>query len=166
MKISMWILNDYLQEYHPVATIIDGSCSLRNVRILSESLSKSDSTVYLMNAGQYISGEYHKILCVHQRDMILLETDDMEEVFNKILDCFESYNYWDDQCQKLIQNNCTLDELMEASTSIVQDSVYVADSSHLLLSRIYPNRPVSYQSENKKKSISIKKRFGKREVYP
>ena len=47
MKLSMWILADWLKKYNPQINIKDGRRTLRNVRLLSENVKMESMDVYM-----------------------------------------------------------------------------------------------------------------------
>ena len=91
MRLSMWMLYDWLQAYDPQPRITDGSQVLRSARILSQDTAIEKQNVYIANAAEFISGERGKLICVHGQDMILVNSDDMEEVLNTVFDAFDYY---------------------------------------------------------------------------
>lgn len=60
MKLSMWILANWLKKYHPVAKIESGEPVLRSVRILTAEKKPEPHIVYLAPAKGYISSEPKK----------------------------------------------------------------------------------------------------------
>ena len=95
MRLSMWILNDWLKKYHPEPRILQGGQVLRSARILSNNTDIERQNVYLAAASEFISGEEDRVICVQGQDMILLNTDDVYEVFNAIQQMLEFYNEWE-----------------------------------------------------------------------
>ena len=117
MKLSMWIIYDFLKDMSPQAHITDGEPELTNVRILSDSSLTSPNHVYLTRAKEYIYGGKNNVICVHGKDMILLETEDVDMVFNRILDCFDYYDLWEEKCSKMIAQRCSLDVFLEQNAA-------------------------------------------------
>ena len=56
MRLSMWVLADWLKCYNPQIKIQDGRRTLRNVRLYSENQRMDASTVYLGAASDFIDG--------------------------------------------------------------------------------------------------------------
>lgn len=167
MKLSMWILYDYLLEFHPTAYITSGKPELRNVRILSDDVFSSCNNVYLARAGNYIDSESNKVICVHEQDMILLETEDIEMVFNRILDCFDFYNLWYDSCSDLIKEGGTLQTLMEKAKEVFPCSMYIVDNSHTLLAYFSGKYPSSEKlTEQQINEIAFEKKSEKEGSIP
>ena len=86
MKLSMWMLADWLREYRPQLRIREGKRVLRNVRLFSSDMRMEAMDAYVGPMGDFIDGEGSQVICVHGHDMILLETEDINQIFNEILD--------------------------------------------------------------------------------
>ena len=92
VKLSLWIIREHLLQYHPRTSIQSGRMELTGVRILADTPVRTASNLYLARAQEFIDGETNRVICVHKQDWILLETEDMDQVFNEIMDCFDFYN--------------------------------------------------------------------------
>ena len=108
----MWILYDGLQQFHPIASISDGSMCLEGVRFFSDNIAYEDMYVYVVQ--QDFSNE---ILLINRNDVISLYSDEQGEVFNAILYLFSFYSNWYSSlsaaldCQQPLQemiDNCHL----------------------------------------------------------
>ena len=84
MRISMWVLAERLTKYDRTVQIGEGRRILRNARIFSEELHLSRSTVYVSQP------QPGRVLCSNGQDCIVARADDVNEVFNDILDVFEA----------------------------------------------------------------------------
>lgn len=167
MKLSMWILKDYLQEFHPIAYIHSGERILRNVRLFSDEGLRVNTNVYLGRADDFIDGEEKKVICVHGQDMLLLATEDINEVFNRILDCFDFYNAWYDECMNKIQQECSIQDILELSREIFHDRIMVADSSYLILNYLESRMPENLTlTERQKKQIQFSETAQKNSTMP
>lgn len=166
MKISMWIIRKFLEGYHPVSMIHSGKMELRNVRILSENSMHLDSNLYLERAEKFIDGEKNKVICVHKQDMILLDTDDMEAAFNTILDCFDFYNLWEEQCEQMIQEKCSLQQLLDFSRPVFDDTILIVDDSHHVQHVLFypPEEKIAFSDDVKRNIDFIDKVINERFV--
>ena len=126
MQLSMWILADWLKDYHPEVKIENGDRILRNVRLYAEGLKLSRFTVYL----NQIDGQ--KAMCSNGRDILILQTDDLNEVFNRILDAFEYYNEWQENMNTCISYMRPLKELMDMFTSVFHSVLIMADATFFM----------------------------------
>ena len=96
MRLSMPILADWLKDYHPETRVRDGNRILRNARLYTANMRTDRSTVYVGYARDFIDGADNRIICVSEQDMLLLDSADISQVHNHILDAFEYYNSWSD----------------------------------------------------------------------
>ncbi len=123
MRISMWVLYDWLKEYHPGNGITEGRAVLQNVRLFSDRLKFSQNTVYLS------PGDEGEVILVNGHDLIYLETGDMNRVFNDILDAFEFYNEWENELTELIQQGAPVEQLLTRSGTVFSEQLLLADAS-------------------------------------
>ncbi len=161
MRLSLWIISDYLREYKPLCCITDGEMTIRNVRLLSEQESLVSVNLYIGKKSWFQNTEHltasafynnfmknddeiknvsnslitktDPVLCIHGNDALILNTEDLGTVFNRILDCFDFYNTWADSCIDMIAQHASLEEIMLNSRKIFREEINIADSSHVLL---------------------------------
>ena len=62
-----------------------------------------------------MDGNSAQVICVQGHDMILLDTEDTDQIFNEILDAFDYYNGWSDRLREMIRNGASLDDLLGSS---------------------------------------------------
>lgn len=123
MLLSMWILTDWLKEYHPETKIENGSCILRNARLYSDDLKLSRSTVYLNQI------DSQKVMCSNGHDIIIVQADDLNDVLNCILDAFEYYNEWQENMYGCIQEMRPLSDLLDICNSVFCAALIMADAT-------------------------------------
>lgn len=133
MKLSMWILNDWLQKYRPQPRILQGEQVLRSARILSNETDIERQNVYLAKASEFISGEEDKVICVQGQDMILLNTQDMDEVLNTIFDAFDFYNSWADGIAEDIAAGCSVQDIVDRSDAVFKQPLLVYNSGNEII---------------------------------
>lgn len=147
MKLSMWMLADWLKKYSPVVKIEEGAQVLRSARILSSDMRIEPQNVYLAPAGEFISGEKDRVLCVQGHDMLLLDTTDMDSVLNDIFDAFDHYNRWADGLLQDIEDGCDLQHLLDASHAVFGEPLAVFDAGHMLIAHSGQYGPGSVDAE-------------------
>lgn len=133
MKLSMWILADWLEKYQPIINIKNGNQVLQSARILSSSASIEPQNVYLAPAKEFISNQGDKIICVHGPDMLLLNTTDTDRVLNDILDAFDYYSGWSDGLMRDITDGCGLQQLVDRSYDIFREPMAVFDAGQMVI---------------------------------
>ena len=123
MKLSMQILYDRLRQYDPEPDIRKNGRHLQSVRLFSENLRYTPSTVYLMPM------EWGRIVCSNENDILVLHADDINEVSNEILDIFEYFQTEEDVSSELIENGCTERELLGRLAEMTGFFMILADAS-------------------------------------
>ena len=129
MRLSMWVLADWMKPLAPRVDITQGARELSNVRFLPNSGSLSRSTVYLDADGN------GNVLCTSGKDLMVVRGSDVDAVFNDILDCFEHYNDLDARLRDLVAEGADVSSLLdEAGKSlgryyIITDATYYVQAS-------------------------------------
>lgn len=114
MKLSMWILYDWMKEYSPVATISDGEMTIEGVRFISDSSSYDKRHVYVSTA----HNNSDEVLLINNNDVISLRTNNPEEVFNKVLAAFDYYNKWEADVLQAAKGDNPEQNILDASKDI------------------------------------------------
>lgn len=133
MKLSMWILSDWLKSYQPDVRIQSGKQILSNVRLLSDSSVLEKNNVYIGNSQDFIPSCPEGVICVNNKDIILLKTNNIEDVFNDVLNAFDYFNEWRGSLHEKIDQNCSIKDIIDLSQNIFQYPILIVDSSHQLL---------------------------------
>lgn len=128
MRLSLFILADWLQKYHPVCSISEGARTIRNVRMFSDWHRFTDSNVYISRSG----GDAGGVICMHKNDYLLLDTDDENQVMNDIMDAFDFYNDWSDSLNRELRQ-LDLQQVLDASTDVLGATLMLTDASYYLL---------------------------------
>lgn len=128
MRLSLFILADWLQKYHPVCSVAEGARTIRNVRMFSDWHRFTDSNVYISRSG----GDEGGVICMHKNDYLLLDTDDESQVMNDIMDAFDYYNDWSDSLNRDLER-LTLQEILDASAEPLGATLMLADASYYIL---------------------------------
>lgn len=136
MRLSLYILADWLEKYHPVCSISSGDRTIRNVRLFSESHRFTDSNVYISRTG----GDSGWVICMHKNDYLLLDTEDENQVMNDIMDAFDHYNDWSDSLNREL-GKLTLSDLLESGTRILGTNLMLADAAYYILAHSHATEP-------------------------
>ena len=123
MRLSMWMLVDWLKDYEPTVQIESGKRTLRNARLYSENLRNSRSTVYVSQP------QPEHVLCSNGNDCLILRADDVNEIFNAVLDAFEFYNDLSADAYDLIEDGCEAADLVALYGKTFGRSVILADAT-------------------------------------
>ena len=129
MRLSMWVLADWLKCYNPQIKIQDGRRTLRNVRLYSENQRMDASTVYLGAASDFIDGMSNQIICAQQHDLLILDAEDINEILNEILNAFDFYNAWSDTLREKLKTEYSLQDMLADSWPIFNCPLFLGDPS-------------------------------------
>ena len=94
MKLSMWIFADWLKDYEPEAHIREGKLEIETVRLFSAEMPAQDNTLYIGRIRDLFIHGNNNIICTHKNDILILSTNDLDEVMNQVLNAFEYYQSW------------------------------------------------------------------------
>ena len=97
MKLSMWIVNDWLEKYHPEPYILSGKQTITGVRYLADELDLKPDYLYIGYQDSFIDSEENQIICVNTTDLIRLTAPDIYQIFNEIQQMLEFYSNWETQ---------------------------------------------------------------------
>lgn len=126
MRLSMWVLADWMASKNVRADISEGPRELRNVRLLPSSGELSRSTVYLAE------DESGNVLCMCGRDLIVVPDCAIDDVFNDILDCFEHYNDLDVKLRDLVAQGAEVSTLLNEAGTVLKQFFLVADATYYI----------------------------------
>lgn len=135
MRLSLYILADWLEKYHPVCSIAEGNRTIRNVRIFSDEHKFMPSNVYVGRTG----GSSGRVICIHGNDYLILNTEDENQVMNDIMDAFDYYNDWSDRLNRDL-GQLTLSQLLEQSAGVLHGHLMLADASYYILAHSYSRK--------------------------
>jgi hypothetical protein len=135
----MWMIGSWLNEYQPESAIKNGAQVIKNVRCFSESADFNHDYVYVGYSKDFFRSDSHNVICVSGSDILLLQTDDIYEVFNKILQIFDFYNSWEMSMIELIDSGASLQELLDVSKDVFQYPLVLTDASHQPLAINFPD---------------------------
>lgn len=130
MKLSMWILHDWLKPFSPTAVIDSGRPVLRNARHFSDEVQIERQNVYIGREQDFFPSGGKGIICAQNNDYIILDTDDYEAVFNSVLRAFDVYNSWSDELHEKTLAGCSIQDLVDDSESIFDDPLFIQDSTY------------------------------------
>lgn len=131
MRLSLHILADWLKEYEPQCFIYRGERTIRNVRIFSDTLDFTPNNVYVSRTG-FNSGN---VICIHQNDYILLNTENEARVANQIMDAFDFYNDWSDRLNQEL-GELSLQDIVDRSAVILGYPLMVNDAAYYDLAHV------------------------------
>lgn len=136
MKLSMWMLADWLNAYHPIANITSNTFSIWSARLFSNELSANDHTVYIGRLSDLFHTGSDQVICTFQNDVLLLQSTDLEEILNCVLNALEFYQHWSTQMLELLASDAMLQDLFHASKTVLPQPVFLMDASQRFLAHM------------------------------
>lgn len=128
MKLSMWMFADWLAEFQPKADIRQTQFDIEAVRLFTSDLTRDKHTMYIGRMKDLFKNVNDNIICVHNNDMLILNTTELEEVLNCVLNALSYYTVWDNTMMNLLTSGAMLQDLMDASADVLQSPVFILDS--------------------------------------
>lgn len=142
MKISMWLVCDWLEKYSPKASIYKGEMTISGVRFLSEEVTPTEDCLYIGYAQAFTYTAKNNIICVSHTDIITLTAPDIYVVFNEIQQMLEFYNNWETQVLLSINREEDLSTILSHTLPILNHGLVITDLSHKVLGlQLLPNQP-------------------------
>ena len=126
MRLSMWVVAEWMPFEGIRVDIQEGFRELRNARLLPSSGELSRSTVYLD------SDESGNVLCTCGKDLIVVPGVDADTVLSSILDCFEHFNDLDARLRDLVADGAGLDALLDEAGFTLGRFFAVADATYYI----------------------------------
>ena len=134
MKLSMWIFADWLAEFHPQTDIKQNQFDIEAVRLFASDLTMDKHTMYIGRLRDLFKNGNDNIICVHNNDMLLLNTTELEEVLNCVLNALAYYTGWDNTMMNQLTSGAMLQDLMDTSADVLKSPVL----SWIPVSAIWP----------------------------
>ncbi|MGI6010305.1 MAG: PucR family transcriptional regulator [Ruminococcus sp.] len=96
MKLSMAIIEHWIQRYHPISTIVDDAPTISAVRLFTYAKALNPQYLYVgRNRDFFEHSQSDEVLLVHKKSVISLNTQELEDVFDVLLDAFTFYQNWE-----------------------------------------------------------------------
>lgn len=129
MMLSMWILADWLESYQPNVDIKVGSPILGGVRMFSQESVQEPHNVYVGRAQDFFNYTSSGVICAQGSDIIIIEEEDADQVFNDILRAFDFYNAWERKMSEDIDSGFPLNMLIDNCHIVLDVPFLVYDST-------------------------------------
>ncbi len=148
MKLSMWIVNDWLDQYSPEPRISEGDQTISGVRYLSDELELSDNYLYIGETFPYAEGRNGNIICVNRTDLITLTAPDIYLIFNEIQKMMEFYNDWETKILQAINRDEPLTNILAITAPVLKTGVAFTDISHKILADAHYGNVFEHELKN------------------
>lgn len=139
MKVSMYIVKKWLGNYSPEAHILKGDQEIIGVRYFTEDAPLKKEYLYIGHNKDFIETDRRGVICANSGDIILLNTDDIYEVFNEMQEMLEFYNEWEMQIMRLIEENASVTEILDTTMHMLGYGLVLTDATHFMLGEVQMN---------------------------
>lgn len=145
MRLSMWIFADWFRKYNPEVHIREGNLEIETVRLFSADTEVEENCVYVGRISDLFMQGSDNVICTHRNDIIILPTDEMDEVMNAILNAFEYYQDWNVRMLEAISANSRPSDILAIAQEIIREPMYLLDSNQyaIAMSDGYPRGSVN-----------------------
>ncbi len=127
MRLSMQIFAYGLREFCPQAEICSNAFEIEAVRLFSANVKMEKNTLYIGRLSDLFKNGNERVICAHRNDLLLLDTTDLEEVLNRVLDVLSFYTAWDTAMMNLVTTGAMLQDLFDASEEVLRRPVFLLD---------------------------------------
>lgn len=142
MKLSMSMIANYLQHYHPECHISEDTLSIKGVRFFSDqALQYSLEYVYIGPAEGYFQDPRfaNALILANGQNHILCHSADSEELLNDVLSAFDYYNGMEQNLYTAAVRHRPLEEMTRVIENILPGSFLVFSLDGILLSATRPD---------------------------
>ncbi len=136
MKVSMYIVKKWLRKYKPEAHILKGEQEIIGVRYFTEDVPLKKEFLYIGHNKDFIETDHRGVICANSGDLILLETENIYEVFNEMQEMLEFYNGWEMHIMRLIEENASVTEILDVTMHMLGYGLVLTDASHFMLGEV------------------------------
>lgn len=78
MKLSMHIIEHWIQRYHPVSTIVSNDLTIAGIRLFSYEKTPDRNYLYIGRTSDFVKrSQVQEVLLVHREDVISLRTQEL-----------------------------------------------------------------------------------------
>lgn len=140
MKLSMAIIEHWIRRYHPVSTIVDDGPTILAVRLFTYAKAPNPQYLYVgRNRDFFEHSQSDEVLLVHKKSVISLNTHELEDVFDALMDAFAFYQNWELKMLSALQTNNPEQTIIDACKDIFGPMFFTTTSLQVpAFSRQYP----------------------------
>ena len=145
MKLSMDIIEQWIRKYEPVSTIVSDELTIAGIRLFSYEKTPDPDYLYIGRTGDFFERSQAKeVLLVHRKDVISLRTEELEDVFDMVMDAFVYYQKWEQTMLAAFQQENPEQEIIDACRDIFGPMFFTDTSLQVTaFSRQYPKGSVN-----------------------
>lgn len=145
MLLSMAILEHWISQYHPVSIIHSTEPTISGIRLFSyEKVPNADYLYVGRNRDFFENSQSEEVLLVHRKDVISLNTQELEDVFDNLMDAFVFYQNWEQKMLSAYLNENPEQGIIDACKDIFGPMFFATMSLQVTaFSRQYPKGSIN-----------------------
>jgi hypothetical protein len=119
MKLSMAIIEHWIRNYQPVSIIHTTEPTITGVRLFSYEKTPHADYLYVGRTRDFFeNATSNEVLLVHRKDVISLNTHEMEDVFDALIDAFSFYSKWEQEMLAAFQSENPEQVIIDACSEV------------------------------------------------
>ncbi|MDR1422430.1 MAG: helix-turn-helix domain-containing protein [Coriobacteriales bacterium] len=121
MKLSMWILAEWLESHNPRVFIHRGEAEITGVRIITEGISTYNREhIYIAAVSEpSVMGQHSDTIVLAQgNDYLFINNSDSETLINEVLAAFDYYNQWEARLREAAISPNALQKMISLSDEV------------------------------------------------
>ena len=133
MKLSMWIFAEWLKEFSPELHIRDGGLHIETVRLFSSGSASDDACLYLGRMRDLFVQGNENVICSNRNDILILQTSDLDEVMNQLLNAIDYYQSWNVRILEAISSDLRPSDILDIAGQVLKEPMYMLGSNQFVL---------------------------------
>lgn len=141
----MHIIEHWIQIYNPVSTIVSNDLTIAGIRLFSYEKTPDPDYLYIGRTSDFVKrSQAQEVLLVHREDVISLRTQELEDVFDTIMDAFVFYQKWEQNMLSAFRSNNPEQIIIDACADIFGPMFFTDNSLQVTaFSKQYPKGSIN-----------------------
>lgn len=141
----MDIIEHWIRQYDPIATIVSDELTIAGIRLFSYEKTPDPDYLYIGRTSDFVEhAQVQEILLVHRKDVISLKTQELEDVFDMVMDAFVFYQKWEQEMLSAFQQENPEQVIIDACKEIFGPMFFSTNGlSVTAFSKQYPRGSVN-----------------------
>ena len=131
--------------YHPVSSIVSNDLTIAGIRLFSYEKTPDSNYLYIGRTSDFVKrSQAQEVLLVHRKDVISLRTQELEDVFDTIMDAFVFYQQWEQNMLSAFQSENPEQTIIDACADLFGPIFFINNSLQITaFSRQYPKGSIN-----------------------
>lgn len=135
MVFNIWMFHEILEKEYSCQMVIkeEVSQTLENIRLFFSGKDLREDTMYVETGDAIFKNGDQRVYCVHRKNYFIVESVNVNEVFNSIITILEETQIWINHINMIISNNGLLSEVLNEFADKIPFPLMVLDASQTAL---------------------------------